>query len=342
MKEIPNLDELLNSYIDAELGLRQHTEIQRLIAHDEKIAKRLEELRQCKMLVGSLPVAEAPRQLLENAKASLAGLKVFDKKPSMPVKEPSEPVKRPLTHEEKIGARHLLARKVFTAAAMFGLVAVLAAVVYSILVPTDSIDPIVVENMIVSQPVDLTSPTLAKGDIAPFSGTLELFTNHLPAVVGVINRAIEDNIPLDQWIASEQNSIREPHRLICTSESFNLLLKQLEDIWDKMDSAVLTIDTKIFNSKIIVDAVTTEQISGIVNQDDSAKRLEIARNFAALNKITEQLPGKEVLTAVKDDTTVDLLTPPKPVLTRKITKKIAPQPGVDKNINLTIVVTNSN
>ena len=46
MKEIPNLDELLNSFIDGELAPRQHTEVQRLMAHDQKIAQRLEQLQQ--------------------------------------------------------------------------------------------------------------------------------------------------------------------------------------------------------------------------------------------------------------------------------------------------------
>ena len=72
MKEIPNIDELLNSFIDGELAPRQHTEVQRLLAHDDTIAHRLKELQQCKMFLSSMPVVEAPPQILENVKASLA------------------------------------------------------------------------------------------------------------------------------------------------------------------------------------------------------------------------------------------------------------------------------
>jgi anti-sigma factor RsiW len=93
MKEIPNLDELLNSFIDGELAPRQHTEVQRLVAHDEKIAQRLKELEQCKMFLSSLPVAEAPPRILENVKASLAGGAIMSEEP--------------LAYDEKIGARHL-------------------------------------------------------------------------------------------------------------------------------------------------------------------------------------------------------------------------------------------
>ena len=339
MKEIPNLDELLNSYIDDELPLRQHTEIQRLVAHDEKIARRLQELRQCKTLVSSLPVAEAPVQILENVKASMAaGPKVLDKETSIVDEEPS-------TREEKVGAWHLLGRKVFAAAAMFGLVAVLAAVVYSILSPTVPGDPIIVDNITSPQPIDLTDPMLVRAEAAPFSGRLELYTNNLPAVVGYINRAIEENIPSDEWIASEQSSIREPHRLVCTSESFNLLLARLDDIWNRMDSASLSIYTKVFGSRIVVDAVTAGQISEIVNQEDSIRRIELARDFAVLNNITEHLTGREIFTAMEDNTTVDLIVPPKPVLTSNHDTSIKAPPkttGTKKNIDLTIVVTSSN
>jgi hypothetical protein len=337
MKEIPNLDELLNSYIDDELPLRQHTEIQRLVAHDEKIAQRLVELRQCKTLVSCLPVAEAPPQILENVKASMAEPKVLDREPSILDKEP-------LPHEEKVGAWHLLGRKVFAAAAMFGLVAVLAAVVYSILAPTSPSDPIVVENITSPQPIDLADPTLVTAAVAPFSGQLELYTNNLPAVVGFINRAIEENIPSDEWIASDQSSTRKPHRLICTGESFNLLLARLDDIWDKLDSAALSIDTKVFGSRIVVDAVTTEQINDIVNQNNSTRRIEVARDFAVLNNMTEHLPGREILAAIEDNATVDLIVPPKPVLTsnHKTSTKTAPKAEADKNISLTIVVNSSN
>jgi hypothetical protein len=129
---------------------------------------------------------------------------------------------------------------------------------------------------------------------------------------------------------------------MCSSESFNLLLAQLDDIWDKLDSATLLVDTEVFGRKVVVEAVTAEQIIGIVNQDDSTKRIEVARNFAALNNISEYLPGREILTAI-DNTTADLIIPPKPVLTsnHKTTTKVASRTGADKNIHLTITVADS-
>jgi len=327
MKEIPNMDELLNSFIDGELTARQQTEVQRLVDHDEKVAQRLRQLQKCRMLLSSLPVAEAPPQILENVKASLARRTLLGERPS--------------AFDERAGTRHLLGRKVFAAAAMLGLVGILTAVVYTIVAPTVTQEPVAVESRDLPPTVEVVEPTPTL-IAAPFSGRLELQTNYLPAVVAFINRAIEENIPSDEWIASDQSDVREPHALICSSESFNLLLAELGNIWDKLDSATLFVDTEVFGQRVVVDAVTAEQIAGIVNQDDSKRRIEVAKDFAVLNNIAEYLPGREILTAI-DDTTVGLITPPKPVLTsnQKTIKKAVTMTEADKNVRLTITVTAS-
>lgn len=325
MKENPNMDELLNSFIDGELTARQQTEVQRLVDHDEKVAQRLRQLQKCKMLLSSLPVAEAPPQILENVKASLAGRTLLGEQPS--------------AFDERAGTRHLLGRKVFAAAAMLGLVGILTAVVYTIVAPTVPQGPVAVEPRDLPPTVEVVepAPTLIA---APFSGRLELQTNYLPAVVAFINRAIEENIPSDEWIASDRSDVREPHALICSSESFNLLSAELGNIWDKLDSATLFVDTEVFGQRIVVDAVTAEQIAGIVNQDDSKRRIEVAKDFAVLNNIAEHLPGRKILTAI-DDTTVGLIIPPKPVLTwnQKTITKAVTMTEADKNVHLTITVT---
>ena len=320
MKEILNMDELLNSFIDGELSARQQTEVQRLVDHDEKIAQRLQQLQECKMLLSSLPVTEAPPQILENVKASLIRKLLLDEQSS--------------AFAERAGTRHLLGRKVFAAAAMLGLVGILTAVIYTIVAP----------ETVTQGPVAVVA--------APFSGRLELRTSYLPAVVAFINRAIEDNVPSDEWIASDQSDVREPHALICSSESFNLLLAELGNIWDKMDSAHLFVDTEVFGEQVVVEAVTAEQISGIVNQDDSKRRMEVAKDFAVLNNMAGHFPGTRVLTAI-DDIRVGLITPPKPVLTwnQKTEKKSPASPATlgsdqnpplagkkNKNIHFTITV----
>ena len=331
MKEIPNMDELLNSFVDGELTARQQTEVQRLIDHDEKIARRLRQLQKCRMLLSSLPVAEAPSQILEDVKVSLVKRKL-----KTLLEEQSS------AFEERAGTRHLLGRKLFAAAAMLGLVGILTAVVYTIVAPTATQGPVVVKPRDLPPIVEVVEPTPTL-IAAPFSGRLELRTSYLPAVVSIINKAIEENIPSDEWIASDQSYVREPHALICSSESFNLILAELDNIWDKLDSATLVVDTEVFGEQVVVGAVTAEQIAGIVNQDDSKRRIEVAKDFAVLNNIAEHLPGREILTAI-DDTTVDLITPPKPRLTggQETIKKSATGAEADKNVRLTITVVDGN
>jgi len=328
MKEIPNMDELLNSFIDGELTARQQTEVQRLIARNEKVAQQLHRLQKCKMLLSSLPVAEAPPQILENVRASLTRRTLM--------------IEQSLVFDEKAGARHLLSRRVFAAAAMLGLVAILAAVVYTILAPAVTQGPVAVEPRDLSPKVEAVGPEPIIVAAAPFNGRLELQTSYLPAVVAVINRAIEENIPSEEWIASDRSDVRKPHALICSSESFNLLLAELGNIWDKLDSATLVVDTEVFGEQVVVGAVTAEQIAGIVNQDDSKRRIEVAKDFAVLNNIAEYLPGREILTAI-DDTMVNLITPPKPRLTGPLepSRKSTTQAKSDKNVHLTITVTAS-
>jgi len=226
---------------------------------------------------------------------------------------------------------------------MLGLVGILTAVVYTIVAPeTVTQRPVAVERREPLPTVDVVKPgpTIVA---APFSGRLELRTNYLPAVVSIINKAIEENIPSDEWIASDRSYVREPHALICSNESFNLILAKIDSIWDKLESATLFVDTEVFGEQIVVDAVTAEQISGIVNQDDSKRRVEVAKDFAVLNNMAEHLPGREILTAI-DDTTVRLITPPKPALTKteRTLKKLSTGTKADKNIRLTITVVAGN
>ena len=136
--------------------------------------------------------------------------------------------------------------------------------------------------------------------------------------------------------------VNERDMMTILHESFNLLLARLDDIWNKLDSATLFVDTEVFGRRVVVEAVTTEQITDIVNLDDSKRRIEVARDFAVLNNIAEHLPGREILAAI-DNTTMDLITPPKPVITsnNKTTPKVASRPGAVKNIHLTITVTNN-
>ena len=118
MKENVNIDELLNAFLDDELTRRQLAEVQRMLSHDRQVAQRLSELEKCRMLVNSLPIAEAPADILENVKASLETQTPLDTQPEY--------------SDQGRGARQLMMRKVLSAAAIVALVTVLGGVIYNI------------------------------------------------------------------------------------------------------------------------------------------------------------------------------------------------------------------
>jgi hypothetical protein len=221
-EENPNIEELLNSYIDGELTERHRIEVQRLVSHDAEVARRLRELQKCKMLVSSLPRAEAPAELFSQIKASLESRTFLEQQPS--------------GFERREGARHLLARKVLAAAAMIGLVAILGAVIYTIVVP------------------ESTPPVLA------FNGRLELKTNNLTTVEAVINKAMEDK-GLADCISRRRQAGKTVYSVRCRREVVNLLLADLGEVWDEFDSARLTVETATAGERVL-DSVTP---AGIVD-----------------------------------------------------------------------------
>jgi len=235
MKENPNIEayhsdrhieELLNSFVDGELTQREQVEIQRLISHDARIARRLRELQKCKMLVGALPSTEAPAELAEEIKTSLQRKALL-----------VQPAYGGQRLRERAGARHLLVRKVLAAAAMIGLVTVLGAVIYTIVAP-ESVPP-------------------ATG----FACRLELKTGDLASVDAVIRRSIEDNGLT--YSSPRSRGDERKYALTCSQEDLNLLLADLENIWTGLDSTALIVGTEVFDTvtskqvaEVVADLVT--------------------------------------------------------------------------------------
>ena len=121
MKANPNIDELLCSFVDGELPARQQTELQRLVARDPEVGRRLRQLQNCRTLVSALPRAEAPGELLEQIKLAVERKTLLAEQPASGV--------------STAGVIHLMARRFLAAAAMIALLGVLGFVVYQIVAP---------------------------------------------------------------------------------------------------------------------------------------------------------------------------------------------------------------
>jgi len=225
MREEPNINELLNGFIDGELSERQKTEVQRLIAHDPQIAEHLRQLQKCRMLVSSLPYEQVPVDIAEQVKAALERKALL--------------AEQPIAVDERKGARHLMFRKVFAAAAMFILVAILAGVVYTIVSPGPA------------QP--------AMG----FKGRLELKTSNLLAAGELINNVIKDNGLADSVDIKRQRD-KNIYTLTCSREKLSSFLVNLDKSWDSFNSATLFVETQAAQEHVVVNDVDAEQIANLI------------------------------------------------------------------------------
>jgi len=315
------IDELLNSYIDGELKTGQKTEVEDLIARDPTMARRLRQLQQCKTLLGALPRAEAPPTVLEGVKASLA--------------ERTLQTGRSVTNE-RIQKKYPRVHRVLAAAAIIGLAAVLTTVMRPLLTERPASEqPFTAEtNEGTQSPLKILTPR-------EFSGTLELKTSDLLAVSASVKKAIEGIHRLEA-IRPERREDRRIYTLSCRKEELNSLLADLEPVWSALDSATLCVNTNVFGERVVVETVTTEQIAKIAEQDYLENRIEIARDFAALNKMASLLPGKAIATAIEgqDDYLVHPWRVPKPSLAER-EDPIGKTPGQTEDqqtVHLTIVV----
>ena len=277
MKENPDInanasderiDELLNGYIDDELTAEQKAEVESLIKQDAKIADRLRQFQKCRVLVGSMPVAEAPAGVMEGVKASLPDISLpGDKQPS---------------YQQQAPKKYVLVRKVLAAAAMIAVAAVLSAVIHRF-VPLQTAPE---------------KPAVRVVADSGFSGRLELKTSALNAVDAFIKSAIDDN-GLSATVNPERRQYRRIYTLNCSSKGLNSLLADLDNIWSELDSATLFVNTEVFGVQTVVDAVTTKQIAEIAGRDNLQRRIELAKDYAVLNNIAEHMPDKEIRVAIE-------------------------------------------
>jgi hypothetical protein len=329
MKADPNIDEMLCSFIDGELPLRQRTEIQRLAARDPDVARRLRQLQDTKTLINALPREEAPVGMLEQVQFSLERRALLDDQPG----------------RVRAGARHLLFRKLVATAAMIALLAVLGAVVYQIVAPVSHpavppmaaneggrspIDPVVTQS---------AAPTVVAD--AGFSGRLEIQTAALIQVDMSVKRAIEEN-GLSDFVQSDIVGNRRVYRLVSTRDGVKRLVASLDRIWPNFDAATLQVDRPgEYANPVVVETVTAEQTISVVGQDNTRASVEQARNYAVLNGIARDMPGREVLEVINDDMdgVLELTAPPKPYLAqREEAKTTLPRPKGDAEASLTIVL----
>ncbi len=304
MTEEMKIEELLNSYIDGELSVRQRTEVKRMISNDPKLAVRLRELGKCKTLVSALPVAQAPSSIMENIKATLEKKNLIQEKAPVRISDYREVKTR---------------RRIFAAAAMFSLTALLVVVI----------------NMLMPTQLGHQDNKLISADIR-LSGKLELKANDLPAVQSLISNAIE-NSGFPDYKNPQKDANRRIYTLYCSREGLNKILTDLEGDWDQISSAKLLLDTENFGESVEIASVTPSQISEIVNQKDADQSIKVARDISVINNLKNIL-NERGLPAFGSEINSGLFRVPKPVLVSRNYQSIQQDNG-EKTIQLRIILS---
>ena len=337
MKEghITDIEELLSCYIDGELSERGQTEVKRLIRHDESVAGKLLKMEKQKQLLNSLPIASAPEGLVEDIKGRLA---------KRPISE-----RFGLNADESAGARHLLYRRVLTAAAMFVLVGVLAVVVFSVIMPGSALrKDVAIEGGGPSEVATESKEAIVEAgrgveavDSYPFKAALELAAYESIAINSFIAKAIYNNDLVDNTIPKRQ-ATRSDYHVTCTTEQIVGLLDDLEAVWDRCERVSLTVYGETVASDIVIGNVTSAQAIAVLAQEKPDERTELAKNFADFNALIQSRGDERifVLGTPEGETKFVPSVPVKPELTRPEQPEARrDQPETGGNVNLVITVT---
>jgi hypothetical protein len=334
-KKEPNLDELLNSYLDGELDERQHAEIKRLIAHDQQAAAKLKSLQKTKELLGALSKSPPPPEILHGVRAHMERKMLRGKIPVVPTRH--------------AGAWHLMLRRTLAAAAMIGLISVLALLVFNILKPESPVPDKSVElyrleptrEVVRETAVEIPRATVAAIDKDTGTGSLPMVlvlrTAELRAVNSAIGRAIYDTGLLN-CTTIERLPDEHIYSLRCDRESTAALASDLKGLWERFDIASLSLAKESFGRQVTVDNVTAEQVMTLLAERNIEGRAKLAKDFAALNAMSAQMPGRDTLAAIQGRE-YDLLTVDKPVLTSSEGRRAGSAPADQaEKISLTIIV----
>jgi len=332
-KNKQDIDELLNSFLDDELTSDQRLDVRQLITSDAQVARRLVELKKCKALLQGLPPAEAPGEMLERIRASVDG------RASLRTDSLEDPVLR------AVGTRHLMMRKLMSAAAMLLLVAVLVAVIYTIVAPERVPDrssavkdlerPLRIAKM--EETPKAAAPAVPVNPAELFSGRLELAAAGFAAADAFVNKTIENSSL--EYLRLQTSPGRSVYNIRCGRKGLNALAAGLEGAWNRFGSASLFV-AAADNAEIEVAEIDTKQLIGIAGQDTPAAVVKVAKDVAVLNRARGLMSDSQVL-AFMGGEKADFAAVPMPVLTTGEKKAAGITAGTEekKDIYLTIVIT---
>ncbi len=336
MKDTEQIEELLSSYLDGELDERKSNEIKRLIDNDSQIQRLYDSLKRHKNLMNSVSQQPVPEGLCDNITSRL---------------EREVLLANTETYSHKAGKRHLMVRRLMTAAAVIVLATVLSVVIFDIFVPKSSRDKLLTsalrrdttKKVLYEQPFAETQPPEDKKIVPqmPYDvslvAILTLKTNNPIEVDWFVAKALTTTNLFGRTAAVDRQPGSVKYVINCDNESVAGLMQELSFIWPQCTDAKIDISTEQTGKYVTVNNISADQVMKICKAENLGQRIRMANDLAVINKITT--PAITDRLYANADIDYDLLVNQKPTLTAAEKTEIAPQPSETlENATLTIIV----
>ncbi|MHB0946138.1 MAG: anti-sigma factor family protein [Sedimentisphaerales bacterium] len=289
MKDMEQLEELLNGYIDGELDERKSNEVKRLIDHDKKIFDLYDSLKRYKDLMNSVSQTPCPDGLCDNINEQL---------------ERQILLADTNAYSHSAGRRHLIFRRLMTAAAMLALTAILSFVILDIFVPKSSRDKFFADTMrkkslketLYEKPFpdeDESAPqavrqnipiTPVRGNDVPLVAVLTLETRNPIEVDWLVAKAMTTTGIFNQTTAIDRQPGSVKYVINCSNESAANLLAELSFLWPQCSNAKLDIGEEQAGKYITINNISTPQALEICKAEAYPVRIKLAGDIAAANR----------------------------------------------------------
>ncbi len=273
-----NIDELLNGYVDGELSERKYTELKRMMHHDSELAAKYSDLKKQKQLLNSMPVEKAPQGLLDEVISSLERKLILNEYSAASV--------------ESEGIKHLMFRRVLTAAVIMVLFGTLGGLIYNITSPAQ----IPNTKKIVSgrdehgpEPDTVLIPLVEKPVIVAetpvFRASLNLKTEHAITMNSFIKKLVFTHNLNDFVDPPENEGTSSTIRFACGIDSIVDLLADLQVEWNNCKQADLSIYDHALAKEIVIENISPRQLMNVFTEDKFYTRMQIAKDYADFNRL---------------------------------------------------------
>jgi anti-sigma factor RsiW len=318
----PHQEELLNGLIDGELTAAEEADLLERLDRDRDLAGRLQELEACRTLLGALPKQEVPVELPERVRQILERRSLLGETPSVSMGGP-------------MGRRSQSGRWVAAAAAI-GLVGALSVLIYSILLPPGGSPSMTASTV---QPVPVAPGAASDSVMEPLTGRLDLRVASLEDMAMFFNRTLESH-GVGQVAQAGEVGHRRVYHVRCSPDVVDAVLADLEGSWHLFEESTFYLDAGPLTGPVKVASITPDQLSRIVRQGSSALAVEVAREAAVFNSVSQGMPSQDILVAVVEKNNTPWPVVPKPVMTSaQKTVVERPKPAADSRlVDLTVVL----